>query len=241
MPKSSSNPNLSNGSIKIEIENEIIQGATLEITYGFKITNISEIDYSDAEYYFYGKNGKNIVTLQPVKLVDYIDKNFAVQNLENNVAGNNTEANWVTNNEITKNSDKSVESNVKTYIKENNNMVLTYSTDKLGKLKPKDSADIKDVVQSRMLSTTIDETSVENNSEILEIVKTGGAPIKTIPGNYVPTDEATYESDSSKSENVVIVPPTGLNTYIIEWTIIALLSLGILIPGIVLIKKYILK
>ena len=120
-------------------------------------------------------------------------------------------------------------------------MVLTYSTDKLGKLKPKDSADIKDVVQSRMLSTTIDETSVENNSEILEIVKTGGAPIKTIPGNYVPTDEATYESDSSKSENVVIVPPTGLNTYIIEWTIIALLSLGILIPGIVLIKKYILK
>ena len=241
MPKSSSNPNLSNGSIKIEIENEIIQGATLEITYGFKITNISEIDYSDAEYYFYGKNGKNIVTLQPVKLVDYIDKNFAVQNLENNVAGNNTEANWVTNNEITKNSDKSVDSNVKAYIKENNNMVLTYSTDKLGKLKPKDSADIKDVVQSRMLSTTIDETSVENNSEILEIVKTGGAPIKTIPGNYIPTDEATYESDSSKSENVVIVPPTGLNTYIIEWTIIALLSLGILIPGIVLIKKYILK
>ena len=241
MPKSSSNPNLSNGSIKIEIENEIIQGATLEITYGFKITNISEIDYSDAEYYFYGKNGKNIVTLQPVKLVDYIDKNFAVQNLENNVAGNNTEANWVTNNEITKNSDKSVDSNVKAYIKENNNMVLTYSTDKLGKLIPGDSADIKDVVQSRMLSTTIDETSVENNSEILEIVKTGGAPIKTIPGNYIPTDEATYESDSSKSENVVIVPPTGLNTYIIEWTIIALLSLGILIPGIVLIKKYILK
>lgn len=237
MPKS----DLNNGTLKIEIDNEIIQGATLEITYGFKITNISEIDYSDDEYYFYGKNGKNIVTLQPVKLVDYIDKNFAVQNLENNIAGNNTEANWVTNNEITKNNDKSVESNVKTYIKENNNMVLTYSTDKLGKLIPGESADIKDVVQSRMLSTTIDETSVENNSEILEIVKTGGAPIKTIPGNYIPTDEATYESDSSKSENVVIVPPTGLNTYIIEWTIIALLSLGILIPGIVLIKKYILK
>ena len=241
MPKSNSNPNINNGTLKIEIDNEIIQGATLEITYGFKITNISEIDYSDAEYYFYGKNGKNIVTLQPVKLVDYIDKNFAVQNLEKNVAGNNTEANWITDNEITKNSDKSVDPNVKTYIKENNNMVLTYSTDKLGKLIPGDSADIKDVVQSRMLSTTIDETSVENNSEILEIVKTGGAPIKTIPGNYIPTDEATYESDSSKSENVVIVPPTGLNTYIIEWTIIALLSLGILIPGIVLIKKYILK
>lgn len=237
MPKS----NLNNGTLKIEIDNELIQGATLEITYGFKITNISEIDYSDDEYYFYGKNGKNIVTLQPVKVVDYIDKNFVVQNSENNQAGSTTEANWVTNDEIVKGTDKSVDSSVKTYIKANNNIVLTYETDKLGKLKPGDTVDIKDVTQTKMLSTVNDGTSVENNSEILKIVKTGGAPIVTIPGNYIPTDEATYESDSSKSENVVIVPPTGLNTYIIEWTIIALLSLGILIPGIVLIKKYILK
>ena len=241
MPKSELNPNLNNGTLKIEIDNELILGATLEITYGFKITNISEIDYSDDEYYFYGKNGKNIVTLQPVKVVDYIDKNFVVQNSENNQVGSTTEANWVTNDEIVKGADKSVDSSVKTYIKANNNIVLTYETDKLGKLKPKDTVDIKDVTQTKMLSTATDGTSVENNSEILEIIKTGGAPIKTIPGNYIPSDEATYESDSSKSENVVIVPPTGLNTYIIEWTIIALLSLGILIPGIVLIKKYILK
>ena len=42
------------------------------------------------------------------------------------------------------------------------------------------------------------------------------------------------------SEDISILPPTGLETYYIPYIILAISSLGILISGIVLIKKFVL-
>ena len=87
---------------------------------------------------------------------------------------------------------------------------------------------------------------MENNAEIIEVGKTGGSILVTtpgnyIPGNYIPGNTATYEADSSTSERIVILPPTGLSTNTIAWIMLALSSLGILTTGIILIKKYVLK
>lgn len=61
-----------------------------------------------------------------------------------------------------------------------------------------------------------------------------------MPGNYIPrTSESEYDDD--KSETVYVIPPTGLKVDYIAYTTIAIISLGILTCGIILIKKYILK
>ena len=45
----------SNGLIRTEMDNEMIEGATLEVTYIMKVTNVGELDYESENYYFDGR------------------------------------------------------------------------------------------------------------------------------------------------------------------------------------------
>ena len=67
-PGDKTNPK--NGFARIEIDNELIQGATVYITYEISVDNISEIDYYNSEYYLYGniKNESDIIKIKPITL-----------------------------------------------------------------------------------------------------------------------------------------------------------------------------
>ncbi len=72
-----------NGSIELEIDNEVIQGSTLEITYKINIENTSELDYNNQDFYEHGTNAttnykKDVIRITPSKVIDYIDKEWAV-------------------------------------------------------------------------------------------------------------------------------------------------------------------
>ena len=91
-----------------------------------------------------------------------------------------------------------------------------------------------------MLSNN-DEDFLENNAEIIQVTRNnGGASLITTPGNYVPGEETTYEEDDAMSQNITVTPPTGLISDYIAYVTLAISSLGILISGIILIKKYVL-
>ena len=231
----------SKGQLKIEIDSELIHGATLEVTYGFKVKNISEIDYATSDYYYYGTveeaDKDKIITLTPKQIIDYVDNDLVIADDEK----------WSTVENKTKLQDDGLLEKGNDMTKHLNsvNKILLYETPEDVKLKPigADSETTFDVElkATRLLANSTDETYMENNAEIIEVVKTGGSILVTTPGNYIPADSATYESDSSSSESLVVLPPTGLTTNVIAWTMIALASLVIFIPGIILIKKYVLK
>ncbi len=60
------------GFVRAEIDNELIQGAKIEIEYTIKVKNKGEVDYDSENYYRYGKEEGNIVKMQ-ADVYDYLD------------------------------------------------------------------------------------------------------------------------------------------------------------------------
>ena len=88
--------------------------------------------------------------------------------------------------------------------------------------------------------TTGDDIELGNETEIVEIDKTGGSDINSTPGNYIP-GLGNMENDDDMAETVIVIPSTGQNLNFIVPIIIGLVSLAIIAGGIVLIKKKVLK
>lgn len=240
--------------VKVEIDSEIVQGATLELTYGLNVTNISEVEYATEEFYKYGKgHGEtNIVKLTPSKIIDYLDNNI------NPEVG--TGWKYVAETDKTElvekylwsgNSEESEEvAHKETISKVINGTSKVVTTDELGKaaLEPGQSTNGENsdgpitIVGYKLLSNN-EETVLENNAEIIQVTKTGGSTLKTTPGNYIPGETPTEqrEPDDATSERLSIIPPTGNGINYISFIILTISSLGIIVAGIILIKKYVLK
>ena len=230
-----------NGQIKVELDNEIIQSAKLEIEYGLTVTNISEVDYVNEEYYKYGEgNGEteqDLITLNATNVIDYLDNNIAVTTEQVDELGEIKQSQTDKNNLI---EDGFLAKETQTLLNETTRVLLINKEQQLNKkLKPDAQAKVELIV-TKLLDTTMNEdnTTFNNSAGIIEVTKPGGASLITIPGESEP---ASASIDSDISETVLIVPPTGLNVDYIAYIILAISSLGILISGIILIKKFVLR
>lgn len=226
-PGATTNP--MNGFIRLELDNELIQGTKLEVEYEIKATNNSELDYVSEDFYKYGINPVNPITITPTGIVDYLDKNWSFDNK----SGENTKWEVKTVDGIKDLVMKEVydSSNKDTTLGQK--MILY--TDKLTQeLKVNESAGIKLNV-SKILTTT-DEIVLNNEVEEVTAKKTGGAMIQSTPGNYVPGTGPT-ESDDSMAETTSVTPATGENRDYIIPVIIGATALIILGAGVIIIKK----
>ena len=232
---------VANAQIKCEIDSEMIQGSNLEIEYGFKIINMSELDYNTRNYYYYGNkytDVNKVIKLDATKVIDYLDNGISTADSRNNF-------NIVQQINMT-NEDKKLlsdENEMKEFLK-NTNRILLLEEELSKQLKPKEETtnEVKLIASKELSTTAVQEgIALDNHAEIIKIEKTGGAPIITTPGNYIPSNSETKEVDSDSAESVSIVPPTGLDSNYIAYTILAISSLGITIAGIILIKKFVLK
>ena len=239
------NSNNSSGQVKFELDSEIVQGAKIEIGYELKVINISELEYINKEYYIYGKghgeNEKQLVELEASKVIDYLTNNIVIE-AENKQIGefiNETNKKLeLINQGLLENSSK-----MKNLLNSTKEIAIIDSLSQ--KLKPlgtnnNQNTSISLTLKGQKLISNNEESLLENNAEIIEIKKTGGSSLVTIPGNYIPSTNIS-EYDNSKSETVEVIPPTGLGYNYIAYTILAISSLGILVCGIILIKKKILK
>lgn len=215
-----------NGFVKLELDNELIQGATVEVEYEIKVTNNSELDYVSEDFYKYGIKSGNEVTITPTSIIDYLDKNWgfeAEKNKEWTVKSLDEIKNIVAK-EVYENEDSTIADKT----------ILYTESLKGQKLKPTESAKVNLNV-SKVLSNS-DEISLDNESEITELTKDGGSrPIST-PGNYVPGQEAK-ETDESIAETVIVTPSTGANLEFIVPVMVGVIALVILGAGVVIIKK----
>ena len=239
------NSNNSSGQVKFELDSEIVQGAKIEIGYELKVINISELEYINKEYYIYGKghgeNEEQLVELEASKVIDYLTNNIVIE-AENKQIGefiNETNKKLeLINQGLLENSSK-----MKNLLNSTKEIAIIDSLSQ--KLKPlgtnnNQNTSISLTLKGQKLISNNEESLLENNAEIIEIKKTGGSSLVTIPGNYIPSTNIS-EYDNSKSETVEVIPPTGLGYNYIAYTILAISSLGILVCGIILIKKKILK
>lgn len=240
------------GLIQLSMDEELMHGSTIKISYNITVSNVGEADYNDNEFYYTGniadKNIKNsIVKTKADQVIDYVENN-----LQFNVANNSA---WkvITQDELQK-TDKSqdlVNHTLKDEVAKYNTIITTGS---LGtELIPtiyKDKIDgsaIDNITVPLILTQLItsendtDDLTYFNTVEIVKTSNTVGRRNNfSVVGNQNPKGEIT-EMDSDRAEEVKILPPFGdTSKYFTIGAIIAGCSL-IMIGGIIFIKKKVLK
>ncbi len=224
-PSDSTEPN--NGLVRVELDNEMMQGATLEVGYEFIATNNSELDYLSENFYKYGIVEGDVVKISATGIIDYLDKDWAFNNEAN--------PEW----QVKKLDDvkdllaEDVYQNETSTI--NDKTILYTDALKDTQIEPTASANVMLNV-SRILSSSEEDISYDNETEMVEVDKTGGADLVSTPGNYIP-GTGDKETDEDMAETVIITPPTGTNTAVIVGITVGVIALIALAVGIVVIKK----
>ena len=227
--------------VYIEIDNEIIQGATLKLTYEIKVDlNGCEVDYNNKDYYYYNKvpennEGWKMATIQ--NLYDYVadDLNFDEEN-QVFMDENGVEIDYKWNSvdigdlKIGENVSEEVYNEIKDFTK-------ILQTDYFADMKPDNREKIARLRLTRVLSNNELDFTFDNDIEINEAG--GRIPDDTIPGNYTPS-ESPNEPDESEVQ-LIITGPTGENQQYLPYIILIISGTIILVTGIIFIKKKIIN
>ena len=229
--------------VYIEIDNEIIQGATLRITYEISVDNSNcEIDYNNEDYYIYGtvpdgNAGWKIATV--IDMFDYLPEDLVLQSTE----GNNWERIDITSDM----KDKLLADVIYDEVKGRQN-IIHLANPIFENMVPGSEAVDTSMVVSKQLSPSSDDLTYENDIEIIKLK--GRKTYDSIPGNYNPTTNESYDpyTDTYKGDEldddeveVTITPPTGESRAYWIYGIIGISVLIIMGVGVVIIKKKVLK
>ncbi len=244
-----------NGLVKLEMDNELMQGATVELTYSLFVKNSSEEDYVYKAFYTYGISGRptraedirNSATKITVeKIIDYLDKEWAVNESKDTYIESEWEKKTIDNLESNKAVDPRVlgkDATVKTAIKDR--IILQSEKLKGNSIARGETTDSLKLTATKVL-TTINNSDIEldNEAEVIQVTKTGGGSLTTsdgtkklIPGNYVPGSGKKVEDDDDMAQTFTITPNTGANLNYVLPISVGIGALVILGVGIVWIKK----
>ena len=204
------------GLVRTEMDTELIEGATVEITYTIKVENTSEVDYTSSRYYYYGNpEGADYVRTSVTELMDYVDNELMV-----------TDGKWSKQNlTVLQNYNLSQKDNTD-YLKD----VTPYMTEQLRKdLAPGESNTVE--LKTSKLLTSTDDITYNNKAEIAEVTKkdgfSTGTPVRVVETHF----------DTADSEIFTIIPSTGENKNYTLPIAIGIAVFVILGVGIVFIKK----
>ena len=240
------------GLIQGTVDENLVHGATLELTFSIKVINTGETDYKDETYYNTGviTNANNIVTLDPAMIVDYVSNNLVFDTNLNSgwqeitdktqlTSGNDPYIKAVDENAFN-GLQKVIVSTADNPIVQSDPIVPEKAKDKAGKASETQTAT---VFLTKVISSdgnTTEDTEYENTAEVIESITTNGrrtynAEIVSIPGNY-----NIGEPDTALSERIAIVPPFGAED-VVKYVLIAIAVAGVLGIGIFLIKRKVLR
>lgn len=253
------------------IDDELLEGARIQITYAYKVENVGEIDYLDKQFYYTGKtnntSASNISRTSADTVIDYVTNEIKY------AKDYNSENNWNVRyaNELTNTSAKGetdlVNRQYATRLKTYNTLLTT--EDMNGGLLPRaiasdyNEATSKDT--SLILTTTVstnnsgDNLVYNNLTEIVKMTNSQGRRMQfAIVGNQVMADQSLgnnaasselskiklvtpSEIDADSAQQVVLMPPTGANKNYLPYILAALVSAGLIIAAVVIIKTKVLK
>ena len=233
--------------VVVEIDNEIIQGAKLELEYTISLKNESEKDYeyrTNPSYYYYGTITPELQEIKTVvkKIVDYMDDDLIYDEANNsNLGWEIVYADELFDYRKEGLIDGKGKQLVSDDFKENieKGYVISINT-KVGdmNLNAGEVASIK-LYGSKLLSSTSKEKGIGANNHV-EIVETNRKLVGVTPGNYNPVKPKISETDDNYT-SISVTPPTGQTDNITIIISILGASLMVLSGGVYLIKKKILK
>ena len=233
-----------NGFVRLEIDNEIIEGARLEIGYELKATNASELDYISSDYYLYGEINGDLVTITPSAVIDYLDNDWAFENdknpdwtvqtreeLEQKGGYTASDGTTIVIDNAVYNTDVTPDTDIE-------NRIILYTEALATKLDPLTNTNITVPLNVSKILTSAEDISLDNETEVIKVEKTGGSDIQSTPGNYIPgTWTPQTEKDTAMAETTTVTGPTGENKNYIMITTIGISALVILALGVFIIKK----
>ena len=236
------------GKIHIYMDEELMQGANVQVKYKITVKNIGEVDSTGAtdssvgETYYTGKTSTSdrTVTTSVNKIIDYVDNSLVFK------ADLNPEWKLIENTEL-----KSISEMKKNGYLDNNLSVVYKDASNKDKaitqiivtealsdnpLEPGETASV-DLILSKTISSSDedDDLSYNNVAETIEFSNLVGRK-DDVPGNKEPYEFEPDENDSDYTEEIIITAPTGGNksmTYII----IAIVVLAVAGVTIFVIKK----
>lgn len=237
------------GKIHIYMDDEQMQGATIQVKYRITVKNIGEVDTTGATAnsvgltYYTGKanSSDRIVTTTIDKVIDYVDNSlvFPADNTEWQLienAGLGTIEQMKQNGYLDKTLNIARNETVNNKVV-SNPMTQVIVTDRLGQsqLRPGDGASIE-LTLSKVISAndSQDDLSYDNIAEVIQFTNTVGRKAN-IPGSLDPNKNPT-EDDEDKTETIKITPPTGANkstTYLLIGASVLVVVAG----AIVIIRK----
>ena len=247
-----------NGFVRLEMDTELMEGAILQVEYTYTASNNSEVDYATEDYYNYGTDKTNVVTITPSEMVDYLDSEWsfdansnggwsavttqngwtptegsrADNNIDSEVDGGQVQ--WVT---LTKGTDDFMLK--KAAYDETSSKTILYTGNLATALQPGQTNNTTLNVSKTLSSGDI---NLENEAELVREEKNGGAKILTsIPGNYMVGTGPQVEPDDDIAPTVMITPNTGDNLNYILPIAVVVTAFVIIGVGIVFIKKKVLN
>lgn len=220
--------------VRAEMQEESLYGTNLELTYEVEITNKSDINYYNNEYYWYGeKNDNKEVTLTPTDVKDYLDETLTYiegKSDKNRITSNGTKNITIENNK----SVKAQEMDLKGWKTIYTNKITDRPTDH-------PTSDKVKIVANRLLSNNDDDMEVVSRAEIKDIKHTPDPKDSTPQAEkeeQVKIAPKEVHTNGMVKARFTITPPTGENRSATSiYAIAGIMSLIILSTGIVIIKK----
>lgn len=234
------------GLIQLTMDQELMHGATIQVTYTVKITNVGEVDYVDGDsknfYYKGDTTNASIVTTTANQVVDYVANNLQFDS--NNAT--NIEDGWSVMTDENLVANDLVNSRLTEQLTNFNTIIQTEdfgNGDEDGEALVPGQEISKTLILSQLITpeNTDDDLTYSNMVEIVKTSNTVGRRMAySVVGNQDPTLSDASEVDSSVAERIVILPPFGSGE-ILTYCAIAVAVGAILVIGIVLIRRKVLS
>ena len=220
--------------VRVEMAEDSLYGTNLELTYEVKITNKSDINYYNNEYYWYGeKNDNKEITLTPIVVKDYLDQTVTYD-AEKSDKDRIKEINKSQTIQVDGKKIKAQEYNLEGWKTLYTNKIITRDSNH-------PTTDKVKIVAKRVLSNQDDDMVVISRAEIKDIKHTPDP--KDTDANEQKIENVKIAPKEVHTNGMVkatftITPPTGadMNSTTI-YAIAGIISLIILSTGIVIIKK----
>lgn len=228
------------GLVEVEIDENLLQGATLKLEYTITVKNSSETDYTEKSYYYFGRGGQTVATVKIKKVVDYLDTTVKLDPNQEQV---HKDDGWL-NDDGTEKTYTHTELAQRGLISEEVQRELEkgnckiFVNEKFADIAVNEEKTARLYV-SKLLGVS-DEINIYNDVEIIEL--SGGRTItRSSPGNYVPKHDGglhggNHENDDDR-ERIPIVGPTGATINYTAYIIATAVMLLILAGGIIIIRR----
>ena len=231
---------ITGGFIQLYLDEELMYGATIQITYKMQINekNDDYVEYEGLEYYAKGRtNSENKVESKAKKLVCYIPNKMQFNKTQSGDWNSITDINEIIPAE--EKDGENINNNLVNYrlkdtISSQSNTISKIEADNINNAYLNNNM----LTISQLITKESAQGGYECKVEIVELENAVGRRMETsIVGNFNPANDPV-ENDEAKAEDVAVMPPFGIGQ--VFYYVLTVVIAGMLVVGIIFIKKKVL-